>query len=158
MLEAYTDAPTAFTSTRAERAPLPMDWWESRLERDTVFGAFESDRLVGVAGLRLERRERTSHKALLFGMYVAPSARGLGLGRALVDAALAHARALPEIRVVQLTVTKSNGPALRLYEACGFVRFGSEPFAVRFGDGFVTKAHMWCDVTAPEPTAPATKT
>lgn len=146
MLRAYTDAPTAFTSTTAEREALPLSWWESRLQDTVVIGAFDADRLVGVAGLRPERRERTSHKATLFGMFVVPSCRGRGLGRDLVDAVLDHAHSSPSLRVVQLTVTDSNGPAVRLYEACGFVRFGSEPYAVQTADGFVTKAHMWCDV------------
>lgn len=147
MLRAYADAPAAFTSTVAEREPLAKSWWEDRVENDVVLGAFDSGDLVGVAGLRPERRERTSHKALLFGMFVAPSHRGRGIGRALVDATLDYARSSPRLRVVQLTVSDSNASAVRLYEACGFVRFGSEPYAVQTIDGFITKIHMWRNVS-----------
>lgn len=148
MLRAYADDPTTFTSTVAEREPLPLSWWETRTRNDIVLGAFDSDRLVGVAGLRQGRRERTDHKSTLFGMFVLPSHRGSGIGRSLVDEVLDHARSTPSLRVVQLTVTASNDAAVRLYERCGFVTFGSEPYAVRVGDGFITKVHMWCDVSA----------
>lgn len=147
MLGAYEESPTAFTSTLAEREPLAMSWWERRLETDIVLGAFDARRLVGVAGLRPERRERTDHKALLFGMFVERTHRGRGVGRALVDAVLDHARSMPAVRVVQLTVTDSNAAAVRLYEASGFVRFGTEPHAVQTDDGFLTKLHLWCSVS-----------
>ena len=148
MFRAYADDPTAFTSTVAEREPLPLSWWEARIEDNIVLGAFAAERLVGVAGLRPERRERADHKATLFGMYVVSSHRGCGLGRALVDAALDFARSSPSLRIIQLTVTDSNVSAISLYETCGFVHFGSEPYAVRVGDGFITKIHMWCDVSS----------
>lgn len=146
MLRAYGDDPTAFTSTVAERQSLELSWWQARIEGDVVLGTFDSEHLVGVAGLRPGRREKTAHKATLFGMFVLPTYRGRGLGRALVDAELDHARSSPSLRLVQLTVTDSNVAAVGLYEACGFVRFGSEPYAVRTAEGFVTKVHMWCDV------------
>lgn len=148
MLRAYGEEPDTFTSTVSEREPLPLDWWTSRVSDDPdptemVFGAFVRGRLVGVAGLRYERRPRTRHKATLFGTYVLPTFRGQGIARALVEAALEQARSTPGVRVVQLTVTESNAPALRLYESCGFVPFGTEPLAIRVGERFVSKVHMW---------------
>lgn len=148
MLQAYADEPEAFTATVAEREPVPLEWWASRVSdtpdpTELVFGAFEEDRLIGVAGLRFERRARTRHKATLFGMTVQPAYRRQGIGRVLVEAVLDHARSAPETRVVRLTVTESNGPARRLYEACGFVAFGVEPCALRVGERFVAKVHMW---------------
>jgi GNAT superfamily N-acetyltransferase len=53
-------------------------------------------------------------------MTVAESARGLGVGRALGDAALAHARAIGARRVELLT-NSSLVPAITLYHALGFV-------------------------------------
>lgn len=152
MLQAYADEPDAFTSTVPEREPLPLEWWTSRVSdqphsAELVLGAFDEGRLVGVAGLKFERRERTMHKALLFGMYVMPPYRGQGIARALVEAVLEQARSTPGTRVVQLTVTQSNAPALRLYESCGFLPFGTEPFAIKTGERFVSKVHMWCVVS-----------
>ena len=97
-------------------------------------------------GLSFEPREKAKHKATLFGMYVPDARRQQGIGRSLVLAALAHARARPGMRVVQLTVTEGNVAAEALYEQCGFVRFGIEPFAIAVAGRFLSKVHMWCDL------------
>ena len=151
MLQAYADEPEAFTSTVPEREQLPLEFWTSRVSdrpdpTELVFGVFVGARLVGVAGLRFARRPRTRHKATLFGMAVKPRFRGRGVGRALVGAVLGHARSAPGTRIVQLTVTESNAAALRLYESCGFRPFGTEPFANKIGERFVSLVHMWCQV------------
>ncbi|GJL82637.1 MAG: N-acetyltransferase [marine bacterium B5-7] len=148
MLEAYELHPDAFTSTVAERSALPEKWWSQRLSDDSsaselVMGAFVGNELAGVTGLTLETREKTRHKATLFGMYVPLKFRQYGFGRQLVNAVLHQARACPDIRILKLTVTEGNVAAQRLYESVGFVRFGLEPFAVRVGDSFVSKVHMW---------------
>lgn len=151
MLQAYADHPEAFTSSATERAKLPDDWWEKRLDpsplaSELVMGALQGPALIGVAGLSFDSREKARHKATLFGMYVPPAARGQGAGRALVMATLETARLRPGVGLVQLTVTEGNTAAQALYQSCGFVPFGIEPFAVAVGTGFVSKVHMWCGV------------
>ena len=151
MLDAYTRHPDAFTSSVAEREALPLGWWQARLCADPqagelVLGAFTGGALAGVTGLSFDARDKACHKATLFGMYVPETHRGAGMGRLLVQAALARARQRPGIRQVLLTVTQGNAAAQGLYERCGFVAFGVEPRAVAVGGGFVNKVHMWCDV------------
>jgi ribosomal protein S18 acetylase RimI-like enzyme len=147
MLEAYAATPDAFTSTVAERQAMPPTWWEARLAEGAadqrVCGAFVGDALAGAAGIAFEQRERTRHKALLFGMVVRPDFRGRGIGKALVEAVLREAAQAPFTRVVQLTVSDTNSAARRLYEGCGFVPFGTEPMAVRLDGRDVAKVHMW---------------
>jgi ribosomal protein S18 acetylase RimI-like enzyme len=160
MLEAYQLHPDAFTSSSAERAMLPITWWEQRLQLGPqpaalVFGAFQEQQLAGVAGLSFESRERLRHKATLFGMYVPSRFRRLGLGGQLVRAALDEAGAHPGITVVQLTVTHGNVAAQRLYQRHGFAPFGVEPFAVAVGGGFVSKVHMWRGASARQDNAKA---
>jgi GNAT superfamily N-acetyltransferase len=151
MLQAYAEAPDAFTATVAERAPLPLGWWAARVAdhpdpTELVFGAFVDARRVGVAGLRFARRERTRHKATLFGLFVVPAFRGQGIARALVEAVLTQARRAPGTEIVQLTVTQGNAAARRLYASCGFLPFGTEPYALKVGEQFVSVVHMWCAV------------
>jgi ribosomal protein S18 acetylase RimI-like enzyme len=151
MLEAYELHPDAFTSSVSERAALPMSWWQARLSDapealELVIGAFQANILVGVAGLSFESRDKVKHKAMLFGMYVPSKHRHHGVGRSLVLEALAEATRRRGTKLVQLTVTHGNVAAQSLYERCGFVQFGIEPFAVAVGDGFVSKVHMWCDL------------
>ena len=154
MLAAYRAHPDAFTSSEAERAALPLSWWVSRLQQapdagEIVLGAFEGSALCGVGGLSFEPREKARHKAGLFGMYVTPGHRSRGVGRRIVTAALEHARTRPGVRLVQLTVTEGNVGAEALYAACGFVRFGVEPFAMAVDGMFRAKVHMWCDLRCP---------
>lgn len=166
MLDAYARHPDAFTSSVTERAALPLSWWESRLAAEAmqaperaapgapgelVVAVVVGNELAGVTGLSFESREKARHKATLFGMYVPPAWRGQGLGRRLVEAALAEARARPGTGLVQLTVTQGNAGAQALYAACGFVPFGVEPFAVAVGDRHVAKVHMWCNLRMPAP-------
>lgn len=153
MLGAYALSQDAFTSSVAERESLPLTWWEARLSDDAladeiVLGAFVDGRLVGVTGLSFETREKLRHKAILFGMYVDSGFRQQGIGRRLVDAALACARSRPDIKVVKLTVTQGNQAAQALYERCGFETFGLEPYAIALGSSYVAKVHMWCEVVA----------
>jgi ribosomal protein S18 acetylase RimI-like enzyme len=96
--------------------------------------------------LSFESREKARHKATLFGMVVPAEFRQGGIGGRLVLAALEHAKGRDGVKLVQLTVTHGNTAAQALYERCGFVQFGLEPFAVAVGDEFVSKVHMWCDL------------
>ncbi|MDD2809381.1 GNAT family N-acetyltransferase [Rhodoferax sp.] len=144
--------PDSFTSSVAERGDLPLSWWEGRLTEGTiasemVFGAFIHDELAGVAGLSFEVREKAKHKVRLFGMYVRDSFQKQGLGRKLIDEVICQARSCSDTKIIQLTVTAGNAPAQRLYESSGFVPFGIEPFAVRVGAAYVSKVHMWCNLS-----------
>jgi ribosomal protein S18 acetylase RimI-like enzyme len=145
MLEAYDRHPQAFISSVRERASMPLNWWESRLtgKLDVVLGAFQDGQLAGIAGLAFEPREKARHKATLFGMYVSANARQRGYGMQLVQAVLAEARTRSYLRLVKLTVTAGNDAAFNLYRRCGFVQFGLEPMAVRVGEEYFDKIHMW---------------
>jgi GNAT superfamily N-acetyltransferase len=152
MLLAYEQAADAFTSTPEERAAEPDAWWVRRIAAPDgaglAFGAFHEGRLVGTVAVEYSAKPKTRHKAHLIGMFVREECRGLGAGRALVEAAIAHARSRGHVRSMVLTVTDGNAPAGRLYEACGFEAFGTEPMAIRTPAGFLAKVHMWRQLDA----------
>jgi RimJ/RimL family protein N-acetyltransferase len=147
MLDAYEHEADAFTSTAEERAAEPLAWWEKRIADPEglrlALGVRDEGRLIGTVALEFSAKPKTRHKVLLIGMYVAPSARKTGAGRALVHAALSFARARPGVTVIGLTVTEGNAPAIGLYEACGFQVFGTEPMAMLTASGYRAKVHMW---------------
>jgi len=145
MLQAYERHPQAFTSSVRERAAMPMNWWTSRLTNrlDVVLGAFVADELAGIVGVALDPREKARHKATLFGMYVVDAHRQRGLGQQLLEAALAEARRHAFLKLVQLTVTAGNDPAVKLYQRCGFALYGLEPQAIRVGEDYLDKILMW---------------
>lgn len=153
MLEAYAQAPDAFTSTPQEREAEPESWWARRIANpagaSVVFGAFQAQTLVGAVALEFSAKPKTRHKAHLIGMYVQPGARGTGAGKLLLAAAMAHLRTrCPDITVVVLTVTEGNMSAIRLYRSSGFTTFGTEPMAIRTPNGYKAKVHMACRVGA----------
>lgn len=70
--------------------------------------------------------------ARLYSLAVAPEARGKGLSRALLDAAVEAARAR-DCAVLRLEVREDNAAARRLYDSAGFRQFGSH--AAYYEDG-----------------------
>ena len=133
-LAALLDTPEAFAVSHVEEENLPLAWFEERLaERagQAVFGAFDGDTLVGILGLARGSLLQAAHKGEVWGMYVAPAARGRGVAGRLMQAALAHARATPGIAKVTLSADAANLPALHLYESLGFVEYGREVDATR---------------------------
>lgn len=153
MLEAYAQAPDAFTSTLDERAAEPLSWWARRIAgangMTAVFGAFEGQELIGTVAVEFSERPKTRHKAHLLGMYVKPTVRGLGTGRKLVEAVLDYLRRRPGIASVGLTVTEGNKSATKLYLRAGFVEFGTEPMAILTPSGYKAKVHMWRAIVQP---------
>ena len=157
MLEAYEQAPDAFTTTAAERKAEPESWWVKRIGSAnglaTSFGAWQGSSLVGTVALEYSAKPKTRHSALVLGMYVQPPERGKAVGRALLNAAIAAASARPEILSLTLTLTEGNAAALRLYHSVGFVDWGIQPQAIRTDSGLKGKVHM--SLALPRPNAEA---
>jgi len=151
MLRAYTEHDAAFTSTFEERANRPIQWWTKRLLDPTsvTLGAFNlSDVLIGSVRLEAYQRLRERHKVQLTAMYVMKDYAGQGVGRRLLDEALAESRKLNGIELINLTVTADNLAAVRLYSKLGFQTFGREVRAVKATTGYLDKLHMWRPVSA----------
>ncbi len=128
-LRGLAECPTAFASSYEEECDIPMAKVAERLAPrvdGAILGAFKQHELVGVVGLQREIPRKLSHKATLWGMYVAVDARKSGVGRALVSHALAYADSQLQVRYVNLGVNALNVAALSLYERHGFERIGFE--------------------------------
>jgi RimJ/RimL family protein N-acetyltransferase len=106
-----------------------------------ILGAFE-EALVGIAGCSRDRPAKHRHKALIWGMYVTPEARGRGVGRALLEAAVARAGAWAGVEQLLLAVAAHNEAALALYLSCGFEVYGVERRALKVRNGYVDEANM----------------
>ena len=128
-LEALRLEPTAFASDDGREGALDDAEWRGRLERNHVVGAFDGDRLVGVAMFFVEGMDKTRHRGHVVAVYVRPEARGRGAGRGLMDAIIAEARG--KAAQLHLAVTDGNGAARRLYERAGFEVYGVDPRALR---------------------------
>jgi RimJ/RimL family protein N-acetyltransferase len=104
-----------------------------------VFGAFAPE-LVGAVGVSRRTPRKVAHKAGVWGMFVRPAFRGTGIGRLLMQAAIAHARAMPGIVQVMLSVSETSPAARHLYESLGFRLWGTEPRSLRH-DGRTADEH-----------------
>ena len=87
-----------------------------------VLVALDGDRIVGRLSLARDPHPASAHVADL-GMMVAASHRRRGIGRKLLDASVAWARAAG-VEKLELHVFPWNEPAIRLYEDFGFEREG----------------------------------
>jgi ribosomal protein S18 acetylase RimI-like enzyme len=127
-LQALEDAPEAFSS-------LLSDWqrdgdvevrWRKRLD-DVPFNvlAFVAGRPVGqVSGTAVDGRRSVE----LISLWVAPDARGAGVGTGLIEAVAEWARSAGA-ECVSLGVRLENSPAIALYERTGFIDHGLSPEA-----------------------------
>ena len=128
-LEALRERPSAFASSYEEEHDIPIAVVAERLipkPDRCVLGAWLDSDLVGMLGLRREGQRKLAHKAFIWGMYVALSARRRGIGRQLIVHALSRAASMPGLRQINLGVNAANAEAIALYEAAGFTSFGVE--------------------------------
>jgi ribosomal protein S18 acetylase RimI-like enzyme len=120
--EALREAPDAFGSTLAGWSG-DGDYearWRDRLETVPVNLVADLDDVpVGMVSLTAVQDLESE----LIGMWVAPQARGRGVGKALVLSVLDQARAIGAVTIA-LDVTAGNEPAIALYVSTGFVDVG----------------------------------
>jgi RimJ/RimL family protein N-acetyltransferase len=144
-LRALKEHADAFTSSYEEDMQQPLAATERRIsgEDGNVFwGAFVDGRLQGIVGLTREPRRKNAHKADVVAMYVAPESGRRGLGRALLQAVIDHARSVAGLEQLVLSVTRSNEAARELYRAAGFTTFGVEPRAIKVAGVYYDKERM----------------
>jgi ribosomal protein S18 acetylase RimI-like enzyme len=149
-LRALREHADAFTSSFEEESLRPPSYAEARLGSKSTsyfWGAFFDDALVGMVGLDFEQRVKNKHKGTVIGMYVAPEFAGHGVGRALLDALLAAARA-QALEMLILTVTHGNHSAEKLYINLGFQSFGIEPNAIKVQGKRFAKNHMYLSLSS----------
>lgn len=115
------DAPAA---AAVEAACFARPWSEASLRGSLespcglFVGLWQGERLIGYAGMHLVLGEGAVDNVAILPQY-----RGLGLGRALMQAFLQQA-ALRGCRRVTLEVRPSNTAARRLYASLGFAEEG----------------------------------
>lgn len=138
LLAMAADAP--YIVTQPDEFKTDETFWRTRItdwaaaagnliviaERD---GAF-----LGECSLKSPDRRRLAHHCEI-GMGMPPAARGLGVGRAVLSAALDWAADHPLIEKVYLGVVPENAPAVALYESLGFRPEGRQVGYIKHADG-----------------------
>lgn len=129
-LSALADTPDAFGATLEEESAQPESWWRGRLEPDApgttlLASLVDAEGDARPAGLVVVAPSfhGPETEAGIYAVWVAPSARGRGVGDALIRSAVNHARQSGYARVV-LDVGDFNEAAQALYARHGFARTG----------------------------------
>ena len=147
-LQALRESSTAFGSSYEQEACLSLTDFAARLRphndsTNGIFGAFsDSDQLIGMLGFSRESRPKRAHISSLWSMYVLAKFRRQGVGAALLDEALSHARRLGVLRQIVLAVTTNNLAACSLYRSRGFERFGLERDALFIDGTYFDEEHL----------------
>lgn len=147
-LRALREHPEAFGQAYEEQRETPLESVAERFRTSWatpdsfILGARIAGDLVGTVGCVRDRGPKVRHKAIIWGMYVAPEARGRGVGGALLKAAIVRAKAWPGLEQVRLTVVTENAGASRLYRTLGFEVYGLERHALKLGDRYLDEEHM----------------
>ena len=83
-----------------------------------------------MVGLRRESHAKLRHRVYVWGMFVSEEARSAGIGRRLMQAAIAISRELG-VDWIDLSVTDEAGPAIEMYQSLGFFEWGTEEDALK---------------------------
>ena len=145
-LEALKANPEAFGSTFEVEHAQPLSWFSARLGSSELLGAFCDAKLVAIAGFAIQQGQKKAHKGTLWGMYVRPAARRIGIGRRLVEAIVDLAR--HRVELIQLTVVRDNELARDLYASLGFREYGVEKNALKQDGRYYDEVLMAKDLLA----------
>ncbi len=94
-LEALTNHPREFSSSPEDA--LALDWSERATAGhgdgiEAIFVAEQNGSLAAMTGIVASTRKKFPHSAFIWGVYVRPEFRGRGVGKSMVNAALAWAQ------------------------------------------------------------------
>jgi ribosomal protein S18 acetylase RimI-like enzyme len=109
---------------------------------DFLMGAFSNDRLIGICGFILEKREKTKHIGDISGMFVMPEFSGHKIGAGLLYATLIAAFYNASLEQIILAVADENKRAYNLYKKFGFVEYGRLPNYFKEKDIYETLVFM----------------
>jgi len=133
--------PEAFTSDALTEMRRDAPSYRSRLPGGAAGSCLftlvveRGGQLLGAISCEREPRAKVRHIAHVAGMMVRPDTQGHGLGRLLLESALALLARQEGLLLVTLSVTRGNLPAVALYESLGFTRYGRLERAIRLPDG-----------------------
>jgi RimJ/RimL family protein N-acetyltransferase len=120
-LRALTDSLGENDPQYQQESTFTAAQWRRRLRDHAQFAALIGDRPVGLIGAQLENVETV----YLYSLWLDPTARGHGLARPLVAAAVDWARDR-RAHTVTLRVAANNAVARGVYESLGFTVTSAE--------------------------------
>ncbi|HEY7735750.1 MAG TPA: GNAT family N-acetyltransferase [Candidatus Limnocylindrales bacterium] len=137
--EIYEAGMSTGDATLDTEPPDHATWDRSHLATGRLVARDRDDRVVGWIALAPVSDRCVYDGVAWESVYVAADARGQGIGRGLLEAAIAASEAA-DIWTLQAGVLAENAASLALHEGCGFRRVGVREALGRDGSG------RWRDV------------
>ena len=100
-------------------------WFEAHTGRYVLLVDEREGEIAGYASLSQYRVKPAYDSTAELSVYVAPAFRGQGVGRGLMKALLARARADESLHTVVSVITEGNAVSCRLHESLGFTHCGT---------------------------------
>ena len=128
-LRALRESPDSFGETATEAEAQPHSYWEDLTQsvtapdRHTLFLACEGNAVCGSTYGLLDRERKDTGR--IGGLWVDPSRRRQGVGRALLQAVVSWARQR-RLKRLALWTPAANAGAINLYRGAGFVDTGRQ--------------------------------
>jgi ribosomal protein S18 acetylase RimI-like enzyme len=143
-LEALETEPFAFSQDVSQHRVLSIETIVQRFRNPLALnlGAFDRGKLVGIATFVRESGPKERHKGRIYAVYVSPSHRGKGAGRALIAGLIDSATSDPSLEQILISVATTQDAARRLYRSCGFEPYGIEPHSLKIGPVYIDEEHM----------------
>jgi ribosomal protein S18 acetylase RimI-like enzyme len=145
-LEGLEGDPRAFGKTAEEHRAMTVEAAAERFrdapEGNLHLGAFEDGKLIGMATLIRDTGLKERHKGRIYGVYVAPTHRAKGVGRALLAFLIEKAKRDLSLEQILLAVASGESAAQKLYRELGFEKYGTEPRALKMGSTYIDEDYM----------------
>ena len=147
---ALMESPDAFGATYEEEVNKPIELLESIFinyiapkDENFVLGAFDKNNLlIGMVGLRREKRIKLRHKANFWGMYVLSDYRKEGVGNLLMSQLISKGKSMEGLEQINLCVVSDNIKAKKLYKSFGFLTYGTEQKAMKIDNRYLDEYLM----------------
>lgn len=117
-----------------------------------LFAARRENRLCGSVQLLTPPPNNEAQRSIatVQHLFVAPWARGFGIGQMLMQAVESHARA-KRFKVLNLDVRQTQAEAIRMYETLGYERWGVHPKYAHIRGRWVRGVHFFKDIGQKRP-------
>jgi len=133
-LESLKNAPTAYISSFEEVEEQPDIFFQTRVEKTKIYGAFINGQLVSTIGFSIDARLKEQHRGHISGMYTRPEFCQKGIGSKLLKAVITDASNI--VLQIHLSCVADNQSAIHLYQKYGFEIYGKDPRTIKIGSKF----------------------
>ncbi|MFK7805891.1 MAG: N-acetyltransferase family protein [Anaerolineae bacterium] len=134
--EALVSAPDAFSVKVADFDQRPIAPEKARFISNTsdpnrmIAGAWVDGQISGMIGLFQQSEPGFKHRAMAWGVFSSPNARGLGLGKQMLQLLAKETSKIDGVNQIVLSVLASNTQAIHFYKKIGMEQFtpaGNDP-------------------------------